>query len=90
VYGGRWEAVDAYLRSLTPDERRSDTVHADYETHRGVRWTHRDLPTYVRLKCYNIFQDLDRVLVGRSSFGPSTPSDTQPRDLLAFEWVNRD
>jgi hypothetical protein len=40
-------------------------------------------------QCYNIFQDLDRVLVGGSSFGPTRPSDTTT-STLAFEWVNRD
>jgi hypothetical protein len=86
-------AVDAYLRSLTPDERRSGTVHAaDYETHRGRTMDAIEtFPTYVRLKCYNIFQDLDKVLVRKKLIRTVYAPLTQPRDsTLAFEWVNRD
>jgi hypothetical protein len=74
-------AVDAYLRSLTPDERRSDTVHAaDYETHRGRTMDAIEtFPLTFGSKCYNIFQDLDRVLEEEAHSDRLRPSDTTTR-----------
>jgi hypothetical protein len=84
-------AVDAYLRSLTPDARRLDTVHAaDYETHRERTMEAVEaFPAYVQLKCQSIFQDLDRVLVRNKLIQTAhTPLTHAQESALTFAWVN--